>query len=105
MELEARCRFRIRDADWAARTHKGQYLGQAPDTPGGHLVLIPAESGGFKVLLTNTVFPMSAHDNKLPKPRYRLRSKSKPEFALRSISVATISLVLPNCRQACLMLT
>ena len=61
------------------------------------MVLIPAESGGLKVLLTNTVFPMGAHDNKPPRPRYRLRSKSKPEFALRSVSVATTSLVLPGC--------
>ena len=74
---------------------KGQYVGQAPDTPGGHLVLVPGEGGNFKVLLTSTVFPLGAREDKPARPRYRLKVKSKPHFALRPVSVVASSATLP----------
>ena len=57
--LHARQRFKTgRDAQRRRRTIEGRYLGQAPDTPGGHLVLVSDDSGQQKVLLTNTVYPL-----------------------------------------------
>ena len=94
MQLQARCRFRVKEGESAARAHPGQYLGQAPDTPGGHLVLISDDTGGSKVLLTSTVFPLGAREDVPPKPRYRLKGKSKPEFALRPVSIVAMSPVL-----------
>ena len=94
MQLQARCRFRVKEGEWAARAHPGQYMGQAPDTPGGHLVLISDDTGGSKVLLTSTVFPLGAREDVPPKPRYRLKGKSKPEFALRPVSIVAMSPVL-----------
>ncbi|CAE7242542.1 RE1, partial [Symbiodinium necroappetens] len=44
--------------------------------PVGHLVLVPSETpGDMKVLLTNTVYPLSAELKRDSKPRYRLKGK------------------------------
>ena len=67
---------------WATRTLKGKYLGQAPNTPGGHLVLVEQEPGETKVLLTNTVYPIRGAD---ARPRYRVRGKASQDLVLRAI--------------------
>ena len=59
-------------------------MGQAPNTPGGHLVLVRMESGERKVLLTNTVYPLHASKRE-PKPRFRLKGKTTPDFILKAI--------------------
>ena len=62
MRIMARKRMRSGyETQWESRTQQGVYVGHAPSTPGGHLVLVPSE-GGHKVLLTNTVYPLRAEN-------------------------------------------
>ena len=79
-------------AQWESRTVEGRYLGHAPSTPGGHLVLVPSDPpGDMKVLLTNTVYPLSAGSEKDCKPRYRLRGKRSAPFAVRVVAAHDVS--------------
>ena len=66
---------------------EGVYLGHAPSTPGGHLVLISLEEGP-KVILTNTVYPVRSHNGAIRKPKYRLVGKRSPTFAVRVVAAA-----------------
>ena len=77
---------------WRSRTVAGRYLGQAPCTPGGHLVLLDSE-GGDKVLLTNTVYPIGPGPVKAKGPRYRLRDKSSPAFVMRIVPAVPLRIV------------
>ena len=63
------------------------YLGQAPDCTGGHLVLLGGRSADFKVLLTNTVYPVRPGPAP-PKPKFRLKGKSSPGFEIRTVAAA-----------------
>ena len=72
---------------WEPRTIEGVYLGHAPNTPGGHLVLITPDEGP-KVLLTNTVYPMRDPGGVAKKPKYRLVGKRSPTFAVRVVAAA-----------------
>ena len=72
---------------WEPRTVPGRYLGQAPDCTGGHLVLLGGRSTDFKVLLTNTVYPVRPGPAP-PKPKFRLKGKSAPGFEIRTVAAA-----------------
>ena len=100
MRLMARKRMRSGyDAQWESRTVEGTYVGHAPGTPGGHLVLVPSE-GGHKVLLTNTVYPLRASAGIAPRPKYRLKGKSdprSPHFVVRVLAASE----LPNMKISC----
>ena len=82
---------------WRSRTVAGKYLGLAPHTPGGHLVLIP-DAHGDKILLTNTVYPLKSSIAKVPKPKYRLRSKTA-DFVIRAVRAVPLarSVLVPGC--------
>ena len=90
LKVHARRRTRTGyEAQWESRTVEGVYVGPAPHTPGGHLVLVPgAEGDGSKVLLTNTVYPLSGTSATMGKPKYRLCGKRSPPFALRVVAAA-----------------
>ena len=86
--LKVHARKRVKTgfaAQWEARTMPGTYLGQAPSTPGGHLVLVEQE-GEQKVLLTNTVYPLGDGPKEPKKPKYRLVGKRSPRFAVRVLA-------------------
>ena len=84
--VEARKRTKTGFAhQWQARTVQGLYVGQAPSTPGGHLVLV-ADGETQKVLLTSTVFPVRT--GSADKPKYRLKSK-RSSFVVRVLAAAT----------------
>ena len=84
--LQARKRLKHSDSSgWTTKTLHGKYLGQAPSTPGGHLVWVEDKVGGHRVLLTNTVYPLRPAAVPAVKPKYRLRHKSSPDFVLRAI--------------------
>ena len=68
----------------------GVYRGQAPDTPGGHLVWVTDPDIGPRVLLTNTVYPISTSKVPATRPTYRLRTKTVPEYVLNSVSAAPL---------------
>ena len=90
LRLHARQRTKTGyQSHWRARTLEGRYLGQAPHTPGGHLVLV-RDGADQKILLTNTVYPIGPKAEVAPKPEYRLRSKTSPEFLLRMISAVPV---------------
>ena len=96
LPVHAKRRYKIgAGSAWQDRTIRGLYMGQAPDTAGGHLVLVP--DGKLQhVLLTNTIFPIATKSDvqEPPKPRFRLRSKSSPHFELRpvvAVAIATVS--------------
>ena len=72
-------------AQWEPRTVAGIYVGHAPNTPGGHLVLVQEEDK-LKVLLTNTIYPLKGSGDKVVKPRYRLRHKRSPPFVVRVVA-------------------
>ena len=91
LELQARKRTKTGyGSHWVTRTVPGKYLGQAPNTPGGHLVLVVSDSGEHKVLLTNTVHPLTGRDRD-GKPRFRLRAKTSPELALKFVQAWQLS--------------
>ena len=69
---------------WVTRTLSGKYLGQAPSTPGGHLVLVGQAEGEPKLLLTNTVYPIRGAT--AAKPKFRIKGKMSPELLLRTLS-------------------
>ena len=97
VRLQARQRHRSGFAShWRSRTVPGLYLGQAPDTPGGHLVLVDCDGEEKKVLLTNTVYPLGPKTPELKKPKYRLRGKSAPDFVLRTVRVSATCIVVPD---------
>ncbi|CAE7787133.1 RE1 [Symbiodinium sp. CCMP2592] len=75
-------------AQWQARTVRGTYVGHAPNTPGGHLVLVDDE-GVKKVLLTSTVFPLAKGCAGPPKPRFRLKGK-RSSFATRVVAASPL---------------
>ena len=96
--VQAKRRYKIgAGTAWQDRTIKGIYVGQAPDTAGGHLVLL-REEDKYKVLLTNTIFPVTRPNpaDTPPKPKYRLKGKSSPHFEVRTIGVSALALVSPN---------
>ena len=87
-----RCTRTGYEAQWESRTVEGKYLGPAPSTPGGHLVLVKVEdSGEAKVLLTNTVYPLSKVEGRDGKPRYRLRSKRSAPYAVKVVAATDVS--------------
>ena len=56
------------------------------------MVLVSAEDPGeFKVLLTNTVYPLSKAEARESKPRYRLRGKRSAPFAVRVVAATDVS--------------
>ena len=90
LRLHARQRTRTGyQAHWRSRTVEGRYLGHAPNTPGGHLVLV-GEGAEQKILLTNTVYPVGPEARVTVKPRYRLRVKTSPHFLLRSVPAVPV---------------
>ena len=94
VKLHARQRTKTGyQSHWRSRTVEGQYLGQAPHTPGGHLVLVD-DTYGKKILLTNTVYPLGPRAGAVPKPRYRPRTKTSPEFLLRAIQAVPVLVIL-----------
>ena len=65
----------------------GLYIGIAPNTPGGHLVLIE-EGDSRKILLTNTVYPVRGEDKGvLRRPKFRLVGK-RSHFAIKVVAAA-----------------
>ena len=89
--LHARKRLKHADkSSWGPRTVRGKYLGQAPSTPGGHLVWIE-DVDGPKVLLTNTVYPIRPSDPPARKPAYRLFHKTPLDFALKTVMAWQVS--------------
>ena len=72
---------------WEPRTVPGRYLGQALDCTGGHLVLVGDPSADYKVLLTNTVYPVDPAFGP-PKPKFRLVGKRSPGFKVRAVAAA-----------------
>ena len=91
LKVHARRRTRTGyQAQWESRTVEGVYMGLAPNTPGGHLVLLE-ETDGHRVLLTNTVYPLREHSVAETKPRYRLRAKRSPPFALRVVAATDLT--------------
>ena len=96
LELLARQRARSGyESHWRSRTVKGVYLGHAPDTPGGHLVLVTEEAGDRKVLLTNSVYPLSPRQVDPAKPRFRLRDKTTPHLVKTLVFADSLSLAPP----------
>ena len=90
MKLQARQRVKTGfPAHWRARTVSGLYLGHAPDTPGGHLVLILGDADA-KVLLTNTVYPVLERTLAHKKPKYRIRGKLAPDLVFKHVRAASI---------------
>ena len=81
---------------WASRTVEGQYLGHAPSTPGGHLVWVHDDAVGPKVLLTNTVYPVSPSSVGAAKPKRRLASKTSAEFVMKPVSASSVWRQLPG---------
>ena len=94
VEIHARKRFKTGYKEqWRSRTVAGVYLGIAPNTPGGHLVLVP-DGEDKKVLLTGTVYPLRGERLGEPKkPKYRLVGKRSPDFAVRVVAAV-------DCRNA-----
>ena len=80
------------DAQWRPRTIQGCYVGEAPSTPGGHLVLIK-DGLRDKVLLTNTIYPLRGETLGPPlKPWYRLTTKRSPvDLAVRVVAASEIA--------------
>ncbi|CAE6948457.1 GIP [Symbiodinium sp. CCMP2592] len=88
VKVEARKRFKTGfEAQWQSRSVPGLYLGIAPNTPGGHLVLIE-DGDSRKVLLTNTVYPVRGEDTGVPRrPKFRLVGK-RSHFAIKVVAAA-----------------
>ena len=88
VRVEARKRFKTGfEAQWQSRTLSGIYLGVAPHTPGGHLVLVE-DVGSRKVLLTNTVYPLRGEDTGAARrPKFRLPGK-RSHFAVKVAAAA-----------------
>ena len=91
VKLQARQRLRTGfDAQWSTRTIEALYLGHAPDTPGGHLVLVGDPSSEPRVLLTNTVYPLASNSHTPNKPKYRIYGKKSPELVFREVGAAAL---------------
>ena len=86
---------------WVSRTVLATYLGLAPNTPGGHLVWVPDEKGGYKVMLTNTVYPLGPVSSD-PKPKFRIFGKTRPALALKLVRMSPVPLspVVQVCQDA-----
>ena len=96
MKLQARRRVKTGfSAHWRERTVSGIYLAQAPDTPGGHLVLTSLEDAP-KVLLTNTVYPVPERTAGTAKPKYRIKGKLSPDLIFRHVRAAALSRLWDN---------
>ena len=79
VKLQARQRLRTGfDAQWSTRTIEALYLGHAPDTPGGHLVLVSDPSKEPRVLLTNTVYPLASNSLPRKSPSIAFMVRSRP---------------------------
>ena len=93
LRVHARRRTRTGfQAQWEARTVEGCYLGHAPNTPGGHLVLVKDGTTGLdKVLLTNTVYPLVETGSAVLKPKYKLVGKRSPPFAVRVVAADVLA--------------
>ena len=77
---------------WVSRTVLGTYLGQAPCTPGGHLVWVPDDKGGHKIMLTNTVYPLKPAPSER-RPKFRIFGKRGPPLVLKPVSLTHVSLL------------
>ena len=75
---------------WRSRTVSAMYLGQAPSTPGGHLVWVADDKGGNKVMLTNTVYPVAPPVGSF-KPTYRIRGKRAPSLLLKTVGMEELA--------------
>ena len=94
LRLQARRRVKTGyQSHWRHRTVPGLYLGRAPDTPGGHLVLVDLESDP-KVLLTNTIYPEGPCRLDPSKPRYRIKGKTAPDLVLKHVGAAAVPLTV-----------
>ena len=90
LQVHARRRLKHTDrSSWSVKTMPGRYLGQAPNTPGGHLVWC-AFDGGFQVLLTSTVYPVVPSTVTAVTPKYRVRTKTAPEFVMKTVSATPV---------------
>ena len=77
------------NAQWQSRTVSAVYVGPAPSTPGGHLVLVE-EDGVRRVLLTNTIYPVRGAEVAAERrPRFRISGK-RSRFAVRVVAAAEI---------------
>ena len=91
MKIHARKRTRTGYKEqWVARTVEGIYLGHAPNTPGGHLVLV-SQDEGRKVLLTNTVYPLRDAGPPTRRPKYPLVGKRSPDFVVRVVAARALT--------------
>ena len=80
------------NAQWEPRVIEARYLGHAPNTPGGHLVLV-GSGLDRRVLLTNTIYPLREQAGTIVKPRYRLREKRSPrspDFSVRVVAARVL---------------
>ena len=53
-------------------------------------MLIP-DGDTYKVLLTNTIYPLRGSEETVVKPRYRLRDKRSPPFVVRVVAARELS--------------
>ena len=89
-QLQARNLKHADRSSWGSKTVTGLYLGEAPSTAGGHLVWILDKEAG-KLLLTNTVYPARPTAEVHKKPKYRLLTKTSPNF----VKMAVLATALP----------
>ena len=89
-EVQARKRFKTGfDAQWQSRSISAMYLGPAPSTPGGHLVLVE-DDGAKKVLLTNTIYPVRGVEyGEERKPKFRISGK-RSRFVVKVVAAADV---------------
>ena len=82
------------DAAWQPRTSQGIYLGEAPQTPGGHLVLLSSASSTDprRILLTNTVYPV--FQESIPRPKFRMTKKAPLNPDKLRTALAVVAAVL-----------
>ena len=93
--VEARKRTRSGyQFQWVSRTTRGSYLGPAPHTSGGHLVLVKESPDGPQtILLTGTVFPVREQSAAVVKPKFRLTAKRSPTDSGFAVRVAAATAV------------
>ena len=98
--VQARKRFQTGfQAQWQSRSVSAVYLGPAPSTPGGHLVLV-TDKGEQKVLLTNTIYPVrGAEAGAVVKPKYRISGK-RSRFAVKVVAAAEMTSNNAQCRDS-----
>ena len=100
LKMQARQRTKSGfQSHWRERTVTGIHVGQALDTPGGHLLLVDGDSDA-KVLLTNTVYPVLPEALRGKRPRFRIRGKLSPDLAFRHVAAAVFTAAPPGVQTA-----